>query len=277
MAKKHNIPVVYHGHTKLYEDYYSITKSKFISKILTKKAVKKLNKADEVWCVSEAAKNIYNNIGVTAETKVIRNTTSFKYFEDECVINKLKKIYNIDTPNVLAFVSRMEIKTKNIDFLLRTLKVMKDKGVKFKQIMAGGGSDFEKIKDMAKELSIYDDCIFTGFIEDKKIVAALYRLSKLNVFPSICDNASVTILEAASQGVPSVCIQGSSSAEIITDGVNGYLSPLDETAFADTVISALGSDRREEVGENARRDLINKSVFDEVYNLYVRLGRKKQR
>ena len=37
MAKKLKTPVVYHGHTKLYDEYLSITNCKFITKILTKK------------------------------------------------------------------------------------------------------------------------------------------------------------------------------------------------------------------------------------------------
>lgn len=139
MAKKYKIPVVYHGHTKLYDEYLSITNCKLISKILTKKAVKKLNKAIEIWAVSEGTKNIYKSLGVTKPLKVVRNTTKFDYLNNKKLVEEIKNKYNLHSKNVILFVSRINIKTKNIDFLLRSCQKAMKKLNNFQLVIVGGG------------------------------------------------------------------------------------------------------------------------------------------
>lgn len=102
---------------------------------------------------------------------------------------------------------------------------------------------------MTKALKIYDKCVFTGEIKDQKTREALYQIAKLFVFPSVCDNAPITILEAASQKTPTLCIEKTFPAEIIVDGKNGFLAPLDENIFADKIISAINSEELSQVGE----------------------------
>ena len=93
-----------------------------------------------------------------------------------------------------------------------------------------------------------------GFMSDRRELMALYNLADLFVFPSLYDNAPMVLREAASMGTPGVLVKGSCSAEGVTDGVNGYISP-DETAesIADTIIRALPTVQT--VGEEARRTI----------------------
>lgn len=140
MAKKYNIAVVYHGHTKLFDEYYAISKSKLISKILTKRAVKKLNLSTEVWTVSEGTKKLYQSLGVDRPIRVIRNTTNFDYLDNPQFVEEVKNKYNLHSSNVVLFVSRIEIKTKNIDFLLRACRKVIDKLSNLQLIIVGGGT-----------------------------------------------------------------------------------------------------------------------------------------
>ena len=274
MAKQQNIPVVYHGHTKLYDEYMSISNSKLISKILTKRAVKKLNKATEIWAVSEGTKGIYKSLGVTKPLKVVRNTTKFDYLDDQKFIKEIKEKYNIHSGSVAFFMSRMEIKTKNIDFLLRASKQALNK-LDFQLVLTGGGTDYDKIVEMTKALKIYDKCVFTGEIKDQKTREALYQIADLFVFPSVCDTAGIVILEAASQKTPTLCIEKTFPAEIIVDEENGYLSKLDEQCFADNMIKIFRSKNRKIVGENAYKQLLNKDVYQKIYERYKELVKNK--
>lgn len=274
MSKKLNIPVVYHGHTKLYDEYMSISNSKLISKILTKRAVKKLNKATEIWAVSEGTKGIYKSLGVTKPLKVVRNTTKFDYLDDQKFVKEIKEKYNIHSGSVAFFMSRMEIKTKNIDFLLRASKQALNK-LDFQLVLTGGGTDYDKIVEMTKALKIYDKCVFTGEIKDQKTREALYQIADLFVFPSVCDTAGIVILEAASQKTPTLCIEKTFPAEIIVDEENGYLSKLDEQCFADNMIKIFRSKNRKIVGENAYKQLLNKDVYQKIYERYKELVKNK--
>lgn len=271
MAKKYKIPVVYHGHTKLYDEYMSITNCKLISKILTKKAVKKLNKATEIWAVSEGTKNIYKSLGVTKPLKVVRNTTKFDYLNNKKLVEEIKNKYNLHSKNVILFVSRINIKTKNIDFLLRSCQKAMKKLNNFQLVIVGGGEDYDLTVKLAKDLDLYKACVFTGVIKDVQTREAFYQIAKLFVFPSVCDNAPITILEAASQKTPTLCIEKTFPAEIIVDGKNGFLAPLDENIFAEKIVQILNSQNLSQVGENAYKELLNKDVYEKIVEQYKSL------
>lgn len=113
--------------------------------------------------------------------------------------------------------------------------------------------------------------MFTGVIKDVQTREAFYQIAKLFVFPSVCDNAPITILEAASQKTPTLCIEKTFSAEIIVDGKNGFLAPLDENIFADKIISAINSEELSQVGENAYKELLNKDVYEKIVEQYKSL------
>lgn len=124
---------------------------------------------------------------------------------------------------------------------------------------------------LAKDLDLYKACVFTGVIKDVQTREAFYQIAKLFVFPSVCDNAPITILEAASQKTPTLCIEKTFSAEIIVDGKNGFLAPLDENIFADKIISAINSEELSQVGENAYKELLNKDVYEKIVEQYKSL------
>ena len=124
---------------------------------------------------------------------------------------------------------------------------------------------------LAKDLDLYKACVFTGVIKDVQTREAFYQIAKLFVFPSVCDNAPITILEAASQKTPTLCIEKTFPAEIIVDGKNGFLAPLDENIFADKMISAINSEELSQVGENAYKELLNKDVYEKIVEQYKSL------
>ncbi len=124
---------------------------------------------------------------------------------------------------------------------------------------------------LAKDLDLYKACVFTGVIKDVQTREAFYQIAKLFVFPSVCDNAPITILEAASQKTPTLCIQGTFPAEIIVDGKNGFLAPLDENIFAEKIVQILNSQNLSQVGENAYKELLNKDVYEKIVEQYKSL------
>lgn len=124
---------------------------------------------------------------------------------------------------------------------------------------------------LAKDLDLYKACVFTGVIKDVQTREAFYQIAKLFVFPSVCDTAGIVILEAASQKTPTLCIEKTFPAEIIVDGKNGFLAPLDENIFADKMISAINSKELSQVGENAYKELLNKDVYEKIVEQYKSL------
>ena len=61
------------------------------------------------------------------------------------------------------------------------------------------------------------------------------------LFPSLYDNAPLVIREAAALGTPSVLIRDSTASEIISDSVNGFLSPNSTEAYSNRIREILCS------------------------------------
>ena len=66
----------------------------------------------------------------------------------------------------------------------------------------------------------------------------------------------MVVREAANAGTPSVTIKGSSSAEIMKDGVNGFCCEDDSESLAHVLIKALSDPKKtREIGLNAKETI----------------------
>lgn len=90
-----------------------------------------------------------------------------------------------------------------------------------------------------------------------------YAASDAYVLPTFYDPCSLGVLEAAASGLPSVTTRFNGAAELLTDGVDGYVlgDPADDKAFADRLRALLDRSLRRRMGEAARR-LALEHTFD---------------
>lgn len=273
-AKKHNIPVIFHAHSKFNEEIPTCVKSKLISNIVVKRAYKFVNSCDKVIAVSNVTKQNYIENGVVKpEIVIIPNTTNMKICDSlNEVLDFFKQTYNLtkECP-ILLFVGRLEIKCKNLDFLMNSLRILKDKNFKFKMIFVGSGNDEEKLKNLSKQLNLDKDIIFAGKITNESLIKKFYYFADLLCFPSIVDNCPIVKSEAASQKTPSLTIKDSASQEGIIDNVNGYFCQQDENTFAEKIIDIF-KDRKKlkMVSENAYKTLNVgwENVSKQIYEIY---------
>lgn len=280
-AKKHNIPVVIHGHSKFSEEYKTLIKSKLIYKKMTNRAYKILNKTNMILPVSNVTKENYIAHNVTVPMTVVPNTTNFKLVENKNnEVEKLfKEKYNIsNTENILLYVGRLEVKCKNLDFLLESLKKLKEKNFKFKMLMVGGGNEEQELKTLCHQLNLDNDVIFVGKITDQVLLSKYYYFANLLCFPSVIDNCPLVKCEAASQKTPMLSINGAASSEGIIDNYNGFLSNLSQDEYSDKIIEIFkDKEKLIEVSENANKTL-NKgwnNVCKDFFEIYKNLLENK--
>ena len=256
-SKKMGIPIIQVSHQRLYPEYLNITKSRLFAKILTNYSIKIMNKADALWTVSQNVLEFYRQSGITRDITIDPSGTDRKYptNADNLVKNVCDKYSIKNDENVFIAISRMEIKQKNLDFLLNSVALAKEKGLKnFKLFMVGKGSDLEKLKAMATKLNL-TEVIFTGFASDDE-ATGLYLRSDVHLFPSICDNFGLTKSESASLKTPTLALCDTAVAESIIDGVNGFISERTVESFADKMIESI-SDRGKlaEISLNAQKTM----------------------
>ncbi len=250
-AKLRSIPLVGTFHSKYYDDFYKKTRSGVISKTAVNLIVSFYEKCDEVWAVNEATADVLRDYGFRGEIVIMPNGTDLWYPTEEDA-RHAQDLYGLGTGNVFLFVGQQNFK-KNTRSILEAAALYKRRTDDFRLVFAGQGPDEEKMKELAQELGIGRETVFTGHITDRKTLMSLYARADLFVFPSLYDNAPMVVREAAAAGTPSLLIRGSCAAEGVTDGVNGFLCENTPEEICKTMVRALPTAKA--VGEKARETI----------------------
>ena len=252
IAKKRHLPIVGSFHTKFYDDILQITGIKTIAKIGSQSTADFFSKCDEVWAVSEGTGETLREYGYKGPIVVMPNGSNRRILNVGRV-PEVRALYGIRTDGpVLLFVGQISWK-KNLARVIEACSILKKRGIPFQLVLAGRGPDEDAVRQRIAELDIERETVLTGHLTDTEALDALYSMADLFVFPSIYDNAPMVVREAAAQRTPALAAEGSCTAEVITDGVNGIISKDESPAVAEAIASflALPEEKRKAMGDKA--------------------------
>lgn len=275
-AKKHNIPVIATMHSQFKQDFMRATKINFIANILTNKVVKVFDKCDNCYAVnSEIARIFHEEYGVKNLPDVLNNATDMLPVEDiVSAREEINKKYNIsDDEKVFLFVGRINI-LKNILFIVDSLKILKDRGFKFKMLYVGSGQDEEKLKEKIKELQLVNDVLLCGRVTDRELMKKIYARADLFLFPSLYDASSLVQVEAASQHTPTIFIEGAATAATVTNNVNGIISKNSIEDYANQIEKMItDNELYKKISDGAFRYLYKNwdDTVKEMYEIYLKM------
>ncbi|MDR1131034.1 MAG: glycosyltransferase [Oscillospiraceae bacterium] len=229
-SQKRGIPLVGTFHSKYREDILEATGMSMIAAVGTKLVVDFYEKCDEVWTVSASAAETLRSYGFRGKIIVMPNGADMPAVNPDDR-ERAARAFALGNETVFLFVGQQDWK-KNIEKILLAAAILKRRGFAFKLVFAGQGPHAEEIKKRAGQLGLDGRMVYTGHISDSAMLAGLYQCADLFVFPSLYDTAGLVVLEAAAFGTPSVVVRGSSAAEPIRDGENGFLCENDELDLA---------------------------------------------
>lgn len=275
VAKKKNIPIVATFHSNMRQIFESIFKSKSFSNMLCQRLGKLYNKLDEVFVCSPKVEEQLRSYGYTKKVSYLPFGTDFtkcdKVEEYSALANKEFGIAEREL--VFIYVGRV-MKLKRIDFILDSLKILKDRNLKFKFFVVGKGAELNSLKKYAKKLGFKEDeVIFTGFLPREQF-PLLFSRADLLLFPSIYDNFGLVKVEGAAYETAGVFIKDTCAGYDITHGVNGFVSDNDTESFAATIEEAVKDyDNLKQIGKNAKETLYIswKDCSDILLNNYERV------
>ena len=275
-AKMNGLPVVATLHSQYRQDFEQNLHFKLSTSIAMDGIMRVFNACDECWAVNGGIKELYQrDYGLTAPCKVRLNATDHVPVSDPAAAaREVNARYGIPADaTVFLFVGRINF-IKNIDFTVRALARAKELGLSnFRMLFAGKGQDEEKLAALVQELGLTQEVVMCG-LTDKPMLEKLYSRASLFLFPSLYDANSLVQIEAACQGTPTVFLEGARTAATVTPGVNGYVSPATEEAYAHTLLDILADQERyRQVSDAARRELYLSwdDVVRDVYSDYLRL------
>ncbi len=255
-ARENNIPVIATFHTDFRPIFRSIVKSEKIAEIGVKKLGKVFNGCDRVLVISDQIQKLAESYGVDRKFGRALFGTKLSKVEDKSqLVQRANEEFNLkEDETVFLYVGRT-MKLKRIDYSLQMLKELKDRGEKFKFFVVGKGMDLDYLKQVARDLDLEDEVIFTGYLEEDKLTLLNAR-ANLFLFPSLYDSWGLVKVEAAAFATPTICIEGSNASCGIEDGVNGFTCEDDLYAYADKVQQIIkDKNKLAEIGKEAQNTL----------------------
>jgi 1,2-diacylglycerol 3-alpha-glucosyltransferase len=277
LARDKGIPIVATFHSKYYDDFKSVVKSDILSRMLLKSVMEFYNSVDYVWTVNKSTVDTLREYGFKGRVEVVENGIDFNVNHDNINLGfRQDKSNNYhDNQKTMEFLYvGQQVWHKNLKLLVNSLRFVKDSGIKFKMTMVGEGNSLSGIKQLVQTLGMDEDFVFTGRINNREKLKAIYTRADIFIFPSVYDTFSLVVREAAAVACPSIVIKGSSAAENIKDSYNGFLAENNEIQFART-IKEVASDpnKLKQVGINASNTLLRswESVVDEVSGRYTEI------
>lgn len=115
-------------------------------------------------------------------------------------------------------------------------------------LLVGGGPLFGKLEQRIGQLGLTDMVCMTG---DREDIPALLQTMDIFVLPSLAEGISNTVLEAMATGLPVIATDVGGNPELVDDGINGHLVPVNDHVALASVLGDLVENQstREQMGE----------------------------
>jgi glycosyltransferase involved in cell wall biosynthesis len=203
--------------------------------------------------VSQASKqDILHYLHVPAEkVEVIYNALDERLATPptEGEIARVRQRYQLDAPFIL-YTGNIK-PHKNLDRLIEAYAILRRRGVVDAKLLIIGDevSKYPNLRRLVHRHQLHPHVRFFGFVSDE-MLAILYRLATVFVFPSLYEGFGLPPLEAMAAGTPVITSNVSSLPEVVGDAAV-LIDPLDADAIADAMARVIGD-------PNLRADLIRR-------------------
>lgn len=169
---------------------------------------------------------------------------------------------------VITNIGRLTVQ-KGLPNFLRAAQLVVQNEPKTMFIVVGSGEQYEELIELAADLGIGKNVLFTGFQRGKAWRDA-FAIADLFVMPSVSEPFGLTPLEAALYGTPSLLSKQSGVAEILHSCLKVDFWDVDE--MANQMIATVRSDAlRLQLTEGAQHEVSTMSwhkAADKVHQIY---------
>jgi len=167
----------------------------------------------------ETKRNIFiNNAHLIPENKVkiLYNGLDLELYNKAST----QKLYLKQNGEVILGNAGRLSEEKGHVYLLQLGKLLKEKNISFKILIAGTGRLENKLKKMTEQMGLSNQVIFLGFVND---IQSFNESIDIYVLTSMWEGFGYVLVEAMAKGKPVVAFDIKSSSEIIKDKKTGFL------------------------------------------------------
>ncbi|PHS74388.1 MAG: sugar transferase [Porticoccus sp.] len=151
----------------------------------------------------------------------------------------------VGTVGRLAEVKNQQLLIEAVGYLLTKRPILRRT---LRLVLVGDGPLKLQLVDRVKQLGISDVVWFSG---DRNDVPVLMQLMDIFILPSLAEGISNTLLEAMASGLPVIATSVGGNVELVEDGVNGRLVPVNNVSAMANAVAELVDDPalRQSMGE----------------------------
>jgi glycosyltransferase involved in cell wall biosynthesis len=232
-AARHEIPVVNSFHTRFisYLKYYGYG---WLEQYGWRYLRWYYNRGDMCFVPSLTTIRELDGKGFENLTLWARGIDTSQFSPAYCDISQ-KRRWSPDGKPTAVFVGRL-VAEKDIDILLESHSILKQRNIDYTLVMVGEGPLREKIN------RTMPDIILTGHLEGDRLSRA-YASADFFVFPSTTESFGNVIQEAGASGLPAVAAAEGGVRDLILDGETGFLAkPKDALDFANKMEELIKDD-----------------------------------
>ncbi|MBT6283498.1 MAG: glycosyltransferase family 4 protein, partial [Phycisphaerae bacterium] len=218
---------------------------------------KKFDKCDAIFCITKQLVRRMLSFGIPEEKIFhIPNMVAFAEVPNRPALR---------TPPVIGAFGRI-VKGKGFEIYIKALSILKKEGIQFHAILGGDGPNKEKLCSEIKQANLTNDITMLGWITDKD---AFFKSIDVFVLPSKHEAFGIVLIEAMNEAVPCISTRSNGPIEILTDKMDGLLTPIDDAEALAIAIKLLLANASlcTEYGEAGRETVRTKYTMSIVSKL----------
>lgn len=175
----------------------------------------------------------------------------------------------------LLFVGRLNA-FKNVEMLVETASRLLVRGIdNFELQLVGEGEHRSNLERLVVEKGLTRHVRFLGWV-DRAAIVEIYRQADIFVTATIWEGMPNTVLEGMACGLPVVGTRASGLAELVREGVNGYLVDVnDAAALTDRLADLIDNPyERRRMGKESRKIAEQEFAWDYIAEQYVEIYKR---
>jgi N-acetyl-alpha-D-glucosaminyl L-malate synthase BshA len=230
-----------------------------------------INQSDAITAVSNNLRQeTYANFKIQKEIEVIYNFVDINRFNKK-PIDAFKKAIAPEGEKVILHASNFR-KVKRIADVIHTFNQIR-KEVPSKLLLVGDGPERPMAEELCRELGICEETRFVGKQQDME---EIYAIADLFLLPSEYESFGLAALEAMAAGSPVIATQAGGLPEIVTQGKNGYLSPVgDIDSMSKNAIAILSNESTlmsfKQAARKQAENFAITNIVPQYENLYLKV------
>ncbi len=190
-----------------------------------------------------------NNPDLIAESQIRQIYNGFDVAEFDS--QDFAPIYTPKNKEVVIGNAARLTAQKGQKYLIEAAKILKEKNLNFKILIAGKGEMEDELKVYATKLGVEDRISFLGFVEDMK---SFHASQDIFCLPSLWEGFGYALVEAMTLEKPVAGFNISSNPEVVSDGETGILVTPKDSKLLAKALEKLITDKelRVEMGKKGR-------------------------